>query len=337
MTTPTSFGTGALDSVHDPRTVQHSDLAKLALPPVKYKIDFATYPHKNQLKVGICTAASVTSSAEKYFGTSWRGSMEWLYKMGKVFIDGNVIEGSAIFTMLKAAQKFGIPSEDKFPSNCNRTYAEFIANTTITQAMLDDAAQHKIPGYASVALDPTSLMNAIYSSKSGIITRMALGNNWWTDTLGNITWDKTKLQPIRAPEIVLSGHAIDQIGYDATGNFILIDRNSWGEEWCDAGDALFYLDIQKPFFTEAWVITDKEFFVHDLRMGDSNPDIKRLQKFLNAHGFQVAPTGNGSPGNETEYFGLLTFNAVVKFQKANNIPATGFVGTITRTRINQLL
>ena len=65
-------------------------------------------------------------------------------------------------------------------------------------------------------------------------------------------------------------------------------------------------------------------------------DVKELQKFLNGDGFPIAPTGVGSKGNETTYFGLATKTALIKFQKENNIsPAVGFFGAITMKRVNK--
>jgi Putative Ig domain/Putative peptidoglycan binding domain len=60
-----------------------------------------------------------------------------------------------------------------------------------------------------------------------------------------------------------------------------------------------------------------------------------LQQFLNTHGFTVATTGPGSPGNEN-FFGAKTFQALKKFQQAHNLPATGYLGPLTRTLISHL-
>ena len=59
-----------------------------------------------------------------------------------------------------------------------------------------------------------------------------------------------------------------------------------------------------------------------------------LQVYLNTHGYVVAKTGAGSPGNETARFGAATKAALVKFQKAAGItPASGFLGALTRAYI----
>ncbi len=45
-----------------------------------------------------------------------------------------------------------------------------------------------------------------------------------------------------------------------------------------------------------------------------NPDVIILQKFLNTHGYTIATRGAGSPGRETNYFGILTKVALQRFQ-----------------------
>jgi hypothetical protein len=72
------------------------------------------------------------------------------------------------------------------------------------------------------------------------------------------------------------------------------------------------------------------------RLWDNAPDIRSLQQFLNTHGFLVASSGPGSPGAETTLFGLRTYRALVRFQVAEGLPATGFLGPLTRAEIGAL-
>jgi len=67
----------------------------------------------------------------------------------------------------------------------------------------------------------------------------------------------------------------------------------------------------------------------DLTLGSTGDDVKSLQQYLNDNGYSVAPSGVGSKGNETFYFGNATQAALKKFQTANGITETGF-GTKTR-------
>jgi hypothetical protein len=77
-------------------------------------------------------------------------------------------------------------------------------------------------------------------------------------------------------------------------------------------------------------------FKKSLWFGQSGPDVRELQKYLNNHGFAVSQSGFGSSGNETNYFGALTRQALANFQKANRIfPAVGFFGPKTRAAVNK--
>ena len=77
-------------------------------------------------------------------------------------------------------------------------------------------------------------------------------------------------------------------------------------------------------------------FVRDLTIGSTGSDVRSLQVFLNTHGYQVALSGNGSPGHESTYFGPATQSALSRFQSANGIiPASGYFGPKTRAKIGK--
>jgi len=88
-------------------------------------------------------------------------------------------------------------------------------------------------------------------------------------------------------------------------------------------------------------------FTKYLQYRQTNADIKRLQIFLNSDpDTKVADFGAGSPSKETNYFGLLTYKAVIKFQEkyAKDVLApwgfvkgTGYVGKTTLAKINELI
>lgn len=86
-------------------------------------------------------------------------------------------------------------------------------------------------------------------------------------------------------------------------------------------------------------------FGRSLQFRDHDADVKRLQEFLNGHGSPVASNGSGSQGQETDYFGVLTLQAVIHFQNshANEIlkpvglsSGTGYFGPATRAFIDAL-
>ena len=76
-------------------------------------------------------------------------------------------------------------------------------------------------------------------------------------------------------------------------------------------------------------------FKTSLTIGSLGSEVKMLQQFLNAHGYKVAASGLGSPGNETTRFGAATKAALIKYQKAKGItPAAGYFGEKTRAAVN---
>ena len=84
-------------------------------------------------------------------------------------------------------------------------------------------------------------------------------------------------------------------------------------------------------------------FDRGLKLGLSHIQVKQLQVILNSDAdTQIAASGPGSPGHETNYFGMLTKAAVQKFQLKYGITtagdsAYGYVGPKTRAKLTQLL
>ena len=78
-------------------------------------------------------------------------------------------------------------------------------------------------------------------------------------------------------------------------------------------------------------------FTRPLYLGITGDDVKQLQIFLNSKGYIVSTEGPGSVGNETNMFGTKTKQALIKFQRANNItPAVGYFGPITRSVVSNM-
>src|SRR6056297_3291404 len=88
-------------------------------------------------------------------------------------------------------------------------------------------------------------------------------------------------------------------------------------------------------------------FDQALSSGMSNQDVEYLQIVLNSDSdTQLAESGVGSPGNETQYFGSLTTAGVIAFQEKYSedvlapyglTEGTGYVGETTRQKLNELL
>ncbi len=81
----------------------------------------------------------------------------------------------------------------------------------------------------------------------------------------------------------------------------------------------------------------KPTFSRDLELNMEGDDVLLLQKLLNSIGYTIATEGPGSPNNETTFFGPLTQNALIKFQKDYDIyPPLGYFGPITRAVMRDL-
>ena len=72
----------------------------------------------------------------------------------------------------------------------------------------------------------------------------------------------------------------------------------------------------------------------NLGLGSMGADVKDLQIFLNNNGYPVASSGPGSVGNEGMYFGAATQAALQAWQAANGLPATGYLGLLSRQLLN---
>ncbi len=106
---------------------------------------------------------------------------------------------------------------------------------------------------------------------------------------------------------------------------------------CRAGDlfnALTGAPCKASNGSTVQVISSVWLFTRDLQFGITHPEVRLLQQFLNQNGFMVSTTGAGSSGSESDYFGNLTRQALIKFQNGKGIkPAAGYFGPITRAFI----
>ncbi len=94
---------------------------------------------------------------------------------------------------------------------------------------------------------------------------------------------------------------------------------------------IYDLKIEECCSTCSDSILDISLESRDLSIEDVGYDVEELQNFLTSNGFLVMPA-ESAPG----YFGELTQIALKKFQTANNLPSTGYFGSMTRNKIIEI-
>ncbi len=331
-------------SIQDIKAHQILDTA-MALPALIDKRSTYTLPHVNQNTVGICTAADLVDMAQAHFGKVF--SMKFQYVGQKQKYDGDMLEGSSNLSALKFGKNFGfLPSEFDLEGNDTSVpYQDFI-NVAYTAAQFEEAAKYRISAYAVVPLDPVGFATALNGSQYGLMTRMAVGDNFYAHN-HIITWDKASLELLEAPNPITGGHSIKVTYLERLDvNQIRETRNSWGGVgntttssgliWCGDGNIKYSYFTQSSYVTEAHVpvfgeVIFKHKFIIPIKMGDQNEEVVALQRVLVQTGFLKMPQGV-SMG----YYGPITVKAVFAFQLANGI-TTGDgenVGPATRAALN---
>jgi len=99
---------------------------------------------------------------------------------------------------------------------------------------------------------------------------------------------------------------------------------------CYGADYPITLDAVKPQMHPAYV------FNNDLTVGSTGADVTALQVCLQYFGY-FPNCVNGKVFQPTGYYGGLTKTAVLSFQTAYQLPATGYTGPITRGKLNHMV
>ena len=85
-----------------------------------------------------------------------------------------------------------------------------------------------------------------------VMLALYVDENTYTDKDGNVTWEESKILPLRPPKRVNSGHAVTAYAYDKD---YIYWQNSWGTEWGRKGVGYFKKEYE-PYIYEAWTLVD---------------------------------------------------------------------------------
>lgn len=245
--------------------------------------------------------------------------------------------GTDMKSIFKSLTKGSIPYA-MLPEQTTLPLALFSSPNRLTAEMKAEAANHTISAYGfhNDVLSMSVLKNLIYTHKA-ILVLVQIGDEFWTRPDGVNSWQEQDILPLRSPELVVSGHFIVLGAFDENQIYF---ANWWSEDWGRNGYGYFKDNYVKQIRQVGTIVDSIDAvvipqFKKDLYLGMTDPDVSNLQKYLNSHGYTVATTGPGSPGNETNYFGGLTQAAVRKMQIANGItPSAGYFGIKSRAFVN---
>ena len=357
-------GLGALKSIDDYRShIVAMELAKQGTLITQQQnalvTDFQKLGILNQLSEPACVSHSIVYLIKLYFfvktGKIIDFSPRFLdlisgLKQYNGYYDFKLTDGRDPLTVLKMALKYGCATTATIPNDTSLSIAEYRNPAILTQAVFNEAAQYKIPGFTTIALSQESVRNAVRTyGASSLLFR--IGKELWTDTFGNPSYEQIYIDPLRPPKSVIGGHQMTDSGYNVSLEHLV---NSWGTGWADNGEADYLWSEWSQFILEGWVIAEippeilktiqglpsPRDFIHNFKIqmsyGMTNEEVKMLQIALSILGFFTYPEITG-------YYGSATENAVLAFQIAENVDSLSelislhgkIVGPKTLTALNR--
>ena len=216
------------------------------------------------------------------------------------------------------------------PNNCDLTHEEYVYDRKIENiptTAFEEAKNYKIKSYAAVGNSLGEIKQAVFQA-NGCMMLTRVGNPWWTDANGKVTWDPTGLFPLRPPEVITGGHETYVFGYKtlSNGKTEIHFVNSWSSRWGKNGTGWFIYEDYAPFIDECITAIDlpngyveeikklpppekwSHLFIGTIKYGQTNDEVKALQIALKLEG--LFPVGQ----KETGFYGKITQEAVKKFQ-----------------------
>ena len=207
--------------------------------------------------------------------------------------------------------------------------------------MFNNAHSNRLPGFAYVPIDLNSVMDALI--QNDVIAGSTLVGNW--NILPTKPGDKW--------------HYTLWCGFapDPSGDTRIYYKNQWGKGWLawikswlfpgygyflwkeyikvgGIADIIAFTDIPQEYLN---IVKNMPYkFTYKLTKGMNDPAVKELQKLLNSSAdTAVALEGQGSPGQETTFFGPATQAALINWQKKNNIDPIGIFGPMSMAKANE--
>ncbi len=248
-------------------------------------------------------------------------------------------------TVCKVSAKYGCCTTKLLPNDTEGlTHQQYRNPAVITQAMYDEAAKYRIPGYIRIPDNNVADFRTAIHQLGLVSGLFAISDAFWKPS-----WSAKDILPLRTPEPTTSNHQMVVRGWS---NKLNILRNSWSKLWGQAGDGTYDAKAWLPFVYEGWAIAtvplDIKAWLADLppqadfhyqwlkpmKRGDYSEDVKMMQVAFMILGFlsptEVRPEDLG-------HYGPKTSKAVQRYQLARGVkvPVPDSAGPITRASLNK--
>jgi len=296
----------------------------------------------------------------------------FFYNSSLVYIDSNNITSEMRAIYMDAANTFNIQNNNlnastigiKVDDNINLSTDRFITSNNITSndwaisLGLDNASVIgntlksdkwiENNGSGNIFSDSTYGNKYYFADGSGAWTRFDIkdnNNDNWADVGDDLPFGEDSLSNLYWAGSGVDNHPWTEtdVPNDKPAGIIMCVIN--GIDYCNPNkstSAIIVTPVETPVINTNSNTDSSNIkcnFTRDLKLGMTGEDVKCLQQTLNRLGFNLASTGPGSIGNETNYFGKLTFDALIKYQEANKeeiltpinlTKGTGYFGSMTK-------
>jgi parallel beta-helix repeat protein len=249
-------------------------------------------------------------------------------------ITNNTINGNS-FT------KAGITLNGSTNKELPTTNANSIEGNTISGGSVGIWASNTASTTYSNNIISSSTDNGIYSwnsdnstfSKNTISKIHSPTNNAWGIVLDGDTVLSTTSSNVLSSNVIKTSDLGFWVGTSSYNN--LLTNNIFNDKKVNTHLTVSGNYITSPVSSKEISILEKKGmvlgstsfnFLKDLEVGNFGSDVTHLQELLITEGLLKTET--------TGYFGTETRNALIVWQKKNNLPTTGYFGVLTRNTIN---
>lgn len=345
------LGLGAIPSPQDYRdaiAAQAVNNPTFAIPRLPSAFALRLAPVMMQGKQPACVSHDVVEAYKLWYYTRYGVWVDFSPRFLDILckrFDGQDRETGGTWPRLafKLLCLYGCATTQTLPNDTSLPVMEYRDDSLLTSQVMEEAASFYRPhGYSSVPVGDADLVRQHIALGSLVSTLFLIGNELWTPS-----WADADIDPLRTPEVIISGHQMGQYGW-VQPDYNLV-RNQFSAAWAQNGNAEFSVSAWTPYIVEQWVFAEipdnittflatlpsaTNFHYQwntNMVQGTKTRDIEFAQVALMILGYlaPILPVEFG-------WYGPKTALAVYKFQTAHGIPVSPQnIGPLTRNALNK--